>query len=87
MENHDTPCCAAEALRRIRQVKINGIMTGIVMLDESIAAVRAECLTSDAAVSGALLNRVKIYNYIPPSAENHYAGVLVDEYRKSMERR
>ena len=40
----DKPCCAADALRRIRQVKINGIMTGITMLDESIAEVRAQDL-------------------------------------------
>ena len=40
----DKPCCAADALRRIRQVKINGIMTGITMLDESIAEVRAQNL-------------------------------------------
>ena len=36
------PCCAADALSRIRQVKINGIMTGITMLDESIAEVKAQ---------------------------------------------
>ncbi|MFA5347940.1 MAG: hypothetical protein WC294_07370 [Methanoregula sp.] len=30
----DKPCCAADALRRIRQMKINGLMTGITMPDE-----------------------------------------------------
>jgi hypothetical protein len=29
----EIPCCAADALRRIRQIPINGIMTGITMLD------------------------------------------------------
>jgi hypothetical protein len=87
MENDNKPCCAAEALRWIRQVKINGITTGITMLDESIAAVRAEGLTSDAAVREALMKRVKIYNYIPPAVEDHYARVLVDEYRNSTDRR
>ena len=43
----DKPCCAADALRRIRQVKINGIMTGITMLDESIAEVKAQNLGSE----------------------------------------
>lgn len=38
----DKPCCAADALRRIRQVKINGMMTGIAMLDENIAEAKAE---------------------------------------------
>jgi len=34
------PCCAAEALRRIRQIPVNGIMTGITMLDESMKKIR-----------------------------------------------
>ena len=86
MADNDTPCCAADALRRIRQVKINGIMTGITMLDESIAQVRTQGLTSDAAIREALLKRVKVYNYIPPAVENHYADALVEEYRKPAER-
>ncbi len=32
MENNNKPCCAADALRRIRQIPINGISTGICML-------------------------------------------------------
>ena len=32
--------CAAEALRSVRQVMINGVMTGFTGLDESIATVR-----------------------------------------------
>ena len=86
MAEPDKPCCAADALRRIRQVKINGIMTGITMLDESIAHVRTQGLTSDAAIREALLKRVKVYNYIPPAVENNYADALVEEYRKPAER-
>lgn len=83
----DKPCCAADALRRIRQVKINGIMTGITMLDESIAAVRAQGLGTDTAIREALMKRVKVYNYVPPAVENHYAESLIEEYRKSPEQR
>jgi hypothetical protein len=32
MNNDKIPCCAADALRRIRQVPVNGIMTRITML-------------------------------------------------------
>jgi hypothetical protein len=85
--NDDKTRCAADALRRIRQLEINGIMTGITMLDESIAAARAQGLTSDAAIREAFLKRVKIYNYIPPGIESHYAAALVEEYRKSPGRR
>ena len=57
------------------------------MLDVSIAAVRAEGLTSDAVIREAHLKRVKIYNYILHAVESHYAEALVDEYRKSPEQR
>ncbi len=87
MGTDDKPCCAADALRRIRQVKINGIMTGITMLDESIAAVRAQGLGTDTAIREALMKRVKVYNYVPPAVENHYAEALIEEYRKSPEQR
>jgi hypothetical protein len=86
MENHDrVPCCAADALRRIRQVKINGIMTGIAMLDESIATVKAQNLSEGSAIREALMKRVKVYNYIPPAVEEKYAEALMEEYRKQAE--
>ena len=42
MGSDNKPCCAAEALRRIRQIPINGIPTGICMLDECIAEVKTQ---------------------------------------------
>ena len=36
MGNDNKPCCAAEALRRIRRIPINGVPTGICMCDECI---------------------------------------------------
>ncbi len=39
MGNDHIPCCAADALRRIKQLNINGIPTGLCMLDECIAEV------------------------------------------------
>ena len=38
------PCCAADALRRVRQMKINGMMTGITMIDENIEEVMSQDL-------------------------------------------
>ena len=52
MKDDHIPCCAADALRRIRQIPVNGILTGITMLDESIAAVKEQNLTGDAAIRG-----------------------------------
>jgi hypothetical protein len=80
----DKPCCAADALRRIRQVKINGIMTGITMLDESIAEIRAQNYGSEPEIRAALLKKIRIYNYIPKGVEEEYARVLMEEYKKAL---
>jgi len=80
----DKPCCAADALRRIRQVKINGIMTGITMLDESIAEVRAQNYGREPEICAALLKKIRIYNYIPKGVEEEYARALMEEYKKAL---
>jgi hypothetical protein len=79
----DKPCCPADALRRIRQIKINGSMTGITMLDECIAYVHNQNCCTDTEIRAALVKRVRIYNYIPKSVEGQYADALMDEYRKN----
>jgi len=82
--NDDKPCCAADALRRIRQVKINGVMTGITMLDESIAEVKAQNPGSEPEILAALMKKIKIYNYVPKGVEAEYARALMEEYKKSI---
>jgi len=82
--SNDKPCCAAEALRRIRQIPINGIMTGLIMLDESIADIKEQNLGNDSAVREALLKKIRIYNYIPKGVEAAYALALMEEYRKTL---
>jgi len=83
----DKPCCAADALRRIRQVKINGIITGITMLDESIAEVKAQNLRSEPEILTALMIKIKIYNYIPKGVEAEYARALMEEYKKALKKK
>jgi hypothetical protein len=83
MRNDNKPCCAADALRRIRQVTINGIPTGITMLDECIAEVKKQDLKSEPEIQAALIKRVKVHNYIPRNVENEYARALFEEFRKS----
>jgi len=82
MENDNIPCCAADALRRIRQLPINGIPTGICMLDECIAEVKKQDLTSDSEIRATLLKKIRVYNYIPPGVEEEYTRALVEEFRK-----
>jgi hypothetical protein len=76
----DKPCCAADALRRIRQINVNGISTGITMLDESISEVRELGFAGDREIREALMKRVKIYNYIPPGVADAYADAILKEY-------
>ena len=80
----DKPCCAADALRRIRQVKIHGIMTGITMLYECIAEVRAQNYGSETEIRAALLKKIRIYNYVPKGVEEEYAQALIEEYKKAI---
>ena len=82
MGSDNKPCCAADALRRIRQIPVNGIPTGICMLDECIAEIKAQDLKNDPEIRAALLKRIKVYNYIPRSVEDEYARVLYEEYNK-----
>jgi hypothetical protein len=82
MGNDNIPCCAADALRRIRQIPINGIPTGICMLDECIAEVKTQDLKNEQEIRSVLLKRVKVYNYTPPNFEEEYARALFVEYRK-----
>jgi hypothetical protein len=78
----DIPCCAADAIRRIRQVKINGRMTGITMLDEIIAEMRSQNLGTEPEIRAELMKKVRIYNYIPKRVEEEYTEVLMEEYKK-----
>lgn len=82
--NNDKPCCAAEALRRIRQIPINGIMTGLTMLDECIAEVKEQNPGNESAVREALMKKIKIHNYVPQSVEGAYAQSIMEEYKKSI---
>jgi len=83
MGSDNKPCCAADALRRIRQIPINGIPTGITMLDECIAEIKTQDLTNEPEIQTALLKRIKVYNYIPPNVEEEYVRALFEEYKKS----
>jgi hypothetical protein len=80
----DKPCCAADALRRLRQIPVNGIMTGITMLDECIAEVNEQNLGSDAAIRDALMKKIRVYNYIPNGVEEEYARAIIEEFKKAI---
>ena len=83
MVKDDKPCCAAEALRRIRQIPVNGIPTGITMLDECIADVKKQNPENDSLISEALMKKIRVYNYIPPNVSEAYARAILEEYKKA----
>jgi hypothetical protein len=78
----DRPCCANEALRRVKIIQINGVPTGIVMLEKIFEEVREMKITDETRIREALLEKVKVYNYVPKSATEIYARTLLEEYRK-----
>lgn len=81
--NTDIPCCQADAVRKIRMVEINGIQTGITMLDEIIAEVKEMNLLSDQQIKKTLLQKVKVYNYIPKQAEEAYIASIFTVYQNN----
>lgn len=86
MGDENKSCCAADVLRCIRYVMINGLPTGITMLDEIINEVKSQDLRSDLDIRAALLKRVTVFNYIPPNVEDEYGRVLLEEFRKQVAR-
>lgn len=79
----DIPCCQADTIRRIRQLPVNGIPTGIIMVDEIIAEVKEMDLSSDQQIRDTLLKKVKVYNYVPKAAEEEYLKALLVVYHKN----
>jgi hypothetical protein len=82
MKNNEIPCCAADAMRRVKPVDVNGATVGLSMLDFVFAEVRALGLTDETAARAELLKRVKVYNYVPPPAAEAYAEAVHREYAK-----
>lgn len=82
MGEKDKPCCTAEALRRIRQVDIGGIVVGLAILDDIIDEVQELHLTGKDTIADELMKRIKIYNYVPRAAEAEYRAAMLREYGK-----
>jgi len=81
----EKPCCAAEALRRIRQAKVGGMVVGFAMLNHIIEDVDKGNLHSRKEIGFERMKRVKVYNYIPPRVEVQYRVALLQEFRKYRE--
>jgi predicted RecB family endonuclease len=78
----EKPCCAAAAARMIKKLALPGGEVGIVNLDNILKEVADLKLVDNEAIKKELLQRVKIYNYVAPSAEADYSTALLNEYKK-----
>jgi len=83
--NSDIPLCQADAVRKVRMIEVNGLATGINMLDKIIAEVRAMEISADKDIQDMLLTKVRSCNYISNGAENEYARAIVAHYHQSKE--
>jgi hypothetical protein len=75
------PCCPAGAARMIKKLALpGGHQVGIAQLDSILEEIADMHLADDSAIKTALLERVKVYNYVAPGAEPHYSDALLAEY-------
>ena len=79
----EKPCCAAAAARMIKKLTLlDGSQVGILNLESILKEVANLKLADDSAIKKELLQRVKIYNYVPPAADNEYSEALLKEYKQ-----
>ena len=64
-----------------RRILIDGKETGIEQLDWIIAEVRKLNLSDDTALTGELLKRTKVLNYVPTKKTKEYGEALLKEYK------
>lgn len=81
------PCCAAAAARMIKKLVLPGGEVGIVNLEGILKEVADLKLVDNEAIKKELLQRVKIYNYVAPSAEADYSKALLNEYQRQYGKR
>ena len=85
-EKREKPCCAAEALRRVRRIDVGGVVVGLAMLDDILADTVARNLPGETAIGDELIKQVKIYNYIPKEAEPLYRAALLLDYQNEVKK-
>ena len=79
----EKPCCPAAAARMIKKLALpDGSQLGIASLDNILKKVADLKLADDSALKKELLQRVKIYNYVPPASDNEYSEALLKEYKR-----
>jgi hypothetical protein len=84
----EKPCCAAAAARMVKKLTLaDGSQVGILNLEDILKEVANLKLVDNEAIKKELLQRVKIYNYVAPSAEADYSKALLKEYKRQYGKR
>ncbi len=73
---------AAPAMSIKKMTLLDGSRVGIMNLENILKEVAELKLTDAQAIRAELLKRVKVYNYVPPGAENEYSAALYQEYQR-----
>lgn len=76
------PCVCSSDKVTVRKIKIGGSNIGIAQLDQIINEVYELDLGEEEAADQ-LLKRVKVFNYVPPNAEEEYRRSLIKEYGRA----
>jgi len=79
--------CACASDIPITQVKIDGISVGLVALEPIFEQLYQEGRRDGPGLDEDLIKAVKVYNYVPPSAEERYKATLLEEYEKFCRRK
>ena len=84
----EKPCCPAAAARMIKKLALpGGFQVGIANLENILKEVADLKLVDNETIKKELLKRVKIYNYVAPSADNEYSEALFNEYKRQYGKR
>ncbi|WP_292727552.1 hypothetical protein [Methanoculleus sp.] len=86
-KKREKPCCAAEAMRRIRRIEVGGVVVGLAMLDDVFQDVIDRGIAGVTAIGDELVRQIKIYNYIPKEAEPLYRAALLLAYQNEVKKR
>ncbi len=87
MQNEE-PCCPAAAARMVKKIGLpGGLQVGISNLENILKEVADLKLVDNETIKKELLKRVKIYNYVAPSADNEYPEALFNDYTRQYGKR
>ena len=86
-KKREKPCCAAEAMRRIRRIEVGGVVVGLALLDDAFQDVIDRGIAGETAIGDELVRQIKIYNYIPKEAEPLYRAALLRAYQNEVKKR